>query len=64
MAKPDRKHPLKLDFKEKCLILALRHKFEGGEVVILMRNYRIQYVKQAWVSDPLEEPIMKKLDKK
>jgi len=64
MAKSDREYPLKSVFKEYCLIFALRHMFKGVEVVILMRDHRIQYIKQAWISDALEKPIMKKLDKK
>lgn len=56
----ERKFPLDLDWKEYCLIMALRYKFGHGDVVIVMRDFKVVRVKHAWTSDELEKPIDKK----
>lgn len=58
--KEEPKEKIELNFKEFCLIHALRNKFGHGEVVLLMRDFKIQRIKQAWISDELETPHLTK----
>ena len=41
--------------KELALILAIRNKFQYGEIVVIVRDGRPQYIKSAWVNDHLED---------
>lgn len=47
---------LELHKNEVALILALRRRFQHGEVIIMMRNGIPQYIKQAWSSLDLLHP--------
>lgn len=49
------KEMLEVSAKERLLIIALRSRFNYGEVIIIMRDGEPQYVKRAWDSDDLQK---------
>lgn len=52
------KYTPELNFKEYCLIMALRHRFRYNEVIIMMRDGVPQHIRHAWESEDLETPIL------
>jgi len=51
---------MELSKHEKALIIAIRTKFQFGEVTIVVKDGTPVYIKQAWISLNLKEDLTKK----